>query len=177
MLAPSALVSGCGGDKFEGKWIGYYDDGHGLVTAELTEYEIKKNGNSYLVSSRRMEIDAEKETWEESLNGTKYVHLYWRSSKDFDNQPATAKDNILTISDFGGHTITYNEADKTIIPPKTPLQSKSINLHKEADGDLEKLKDEMLAAAKEHYENQFPGVPVSLVEHPHGHNIVFPSFK
>ncbi len=98
MLAFSVLVSGCGGDKFEGKWIGYYDSKQELALAQLTEYEIKKNGNSYLVNARRMQLNAEKETWEEELNGTKYIHLYWRSSKDFDNQPATAKDNISNFA-------------------------------------------------------------------------------
>lgn len=137
----SMLLTGCGGDNFQGTWI----DKNSKET--IRTLNIEKNGNNYLVQRASYDYNLFKPGDGQKINKDQNgVQLYnWSSTFTkyvSDKKSATPNKDTLVIAGPAQETISYIEKDGSLLyQGKTYIKVKS-------ESDLEKAKEELQAASK-----------------------------
>ena len=128
-----------GGDKIAGKWIGrtesHGDLSGGSKVDNIIVWEIKKNGDSYVMDYKYLIL--RKDGWQD-----------WGAQKGLG---ATLNGNLISVL-FPGATLnmTYIEKDKTIQTPPMGISYGTVTLERDDDGKkLEALKNELLQEYQE----------------------------
>lgn len=162
MLGCMVFISGCGSDKFEGKWVGVRETNLlGNRSVIIIELNIKKNGQGYLVSTQTEELSVSP-----SYGGDKTIHaIHFAKKDDEKNLGATAKDNLLTVSSGRNWTFTYDESDKKLYGVLDYMDNKKVTFTRDEDGSLfDKTKDEEFAEVKDKVQQENPGYTIQETE-------------
>ena len=166
------LITGCGADKFAGKWI--YQEENGGVQ----ELEIEKNGdkNGYIIQETRYYYDI-KQSMQNEKEYNEYINInpfervkkqkervipiydyecIWK--KSFNKNTAQEENNRLIVDGkLGTQVYAYIEKDDT-------LQIKNIVYRKEKDNDLENMKKAIQERIKNKYEEKYNNETQSKVD-------------
>lgn len=139
LVIAMAVVSGCGGDKFAGKW-GHVEENAdiGFNGKYFRSIDIEKNGESYVLTCSRSSFVMHKDHLEGSnIFNPRYDAIFqWDSSKPIKLSAKPDGDNRLVITEAGmpATTVTYIEKDGTLLFDNTVY-------NKVKSGDLQKFKD------------------------------------
>ena len=147
MMAVLLMVTGCGGDDFEGDWIST-----GVVQGPGTDVvvicSIQKNGNGYVMKQKRMALSPSVK----DPDGAKILYYCWGDLHEGDPVGGTAKDNILRLTKGEtSATATYVESDKTLQLDDQWSDIPHLKLQKvkDMDEDIEAMKDKLIEEKKQ----------------------------
>lgn len=139
LVIAMAVVSGCGGDKFVGKW-GHEEDNNliGFSGKYLDTIDIEKNGESYVLTISKSSFVMHRDHLEGSnIFNPKYDAVFqWDTSKPIKFSAKADGDNRLVITEAGmpATTVTYIEKDGTLL-------FDNVVYKKYKSGDVQKFKD------------------------------------
>lgn len=152
MFGCMMLVSGCGGDKFAGEWVGVGPDTFrgGKLIHRIKIDKNGSNGKSYMVAWANLDLDSSKPE-------NNAVQLQWRQGNTY-RFGGNLNGNTLTVQTPGSTLMfTYQESDKTL-HFADPNSGMDIVCKRDDDKhtELHKITDEMLQKYKESMQNRHP---------------------
>lgn len=150
LVLAMAVVSGCGGDKFAGKW-GHVEEtpNIGFSGKVYSTIEIEKNGESYVLTCSDSSFVLHKDHLEGSnIFNIRYEGIFqWDSSKPMKLSAKPDGDNRLVITEAGvpATTVTYIEKDGTLLFDNAVYS-------KVKSGEVQKFKDAEAKRLQELYD-------------------------
>lgn len=158
-LVVVSLSIGCGAnDKFVGRWVGIC--GSMEKDPAIAVYDIKKNGESYIVDAKIYFITSGSIIKYES---DKEYSDIWNTNHYFDNVNGNVNGNSIVIPGMlGNYNIVYIEDEKKIQSPQLINFPKAIL---ELDNDskkFEQYKKEITEKQKSKMEKKYPGIKYTV---------------
>lgn len=161
ILGCMVFVSGCGSDKFEGKWVGVRETALlGNKGASIIELEIKKNGDNYIVNTKTEDLDIHFSDWDKKITA-----IHFNKRTDEANLGASAKDNVLRVTSGNAWTFTYDKSTKHLHGILDYATDNVVEFVRDDDGKLfEKTKNEEFAKLKDEAQEKQPNYTLEETE-------------